>query len=620
MNRLIFDCETNGLLDTMDTVHSLVLKDPDAGAVLSCCECYNVLDQKPDVTYMSIEDGLRLLMEADQVIGHNIINFDIPALRIVYPWFKIEESKALDTLIISRLIWPEIRDNHFKFAKKHPEFPKQLIGSHGLEAWGHILGLHKGDYSKEMKAKGLDPWAAWNIAMQDYCELDVEVTHALLLKIEAKEYSQQAIELEHKFAWVIWKQEQFGFPFNSEKAFELHRKLLTRRLELEQALQEAFPPWEVKTPFVPKANNKSRGYVKGQLTYKTKQIVFNAGSRDHIADRLKAIYGWTPSEFTTNGKPKIDETTLDKLEWPEAKLLNEYLMIQKRLGMLAEGRNAWLKMVLSDGRIHGRVITNGAVTGRCTHRNPNVAQTPSVRAPYGHECRELFYAPEGWKLVGADASGLELRCLGHFMAKYDAGAYVAILLNGDIHTVNQLAAGLPTRDNAKTFIYAFLYGAGDEKIGSIVLPLASPQLKKQKGKALKSKFLKETPALKRLREEVAAAAKRKKYLKGLDGRRLHIRSAHAALNTLLQSAGALIVKQATVFFYEELTARGYVFGVDYALVAHVHDELQTLAREDIADEVGQVAVECIRRAGEHFGFRCPTDGEYKIGNNWADTH
>lgn len=451
MSRLIFDIETDGLLPDLTCIHSLCIKDADTGKSWS-------LHHEDEIA-----GGIEVLMRADQIIGHNIIKFDLPAIKKVCHWFHIEEGKVLDTLVCSRLIWPDIKENDFRFLKRHPDFPKNQIGRHGLEAWGHRMGLHKGDYAKEMKAQGLDPWAAWNPEMQAYCEQDVEVTHALLKKIEGKNPSQQAVKLEHDFQWVLWRQEQHGFPFDKHKAEQLLSKLLQRRAMLEDELRDAFPPWEVRTPFIPKVSNAKRGYVKGQLTYKTKQIVFNPGSRDHIANRLMTVRGWKPTEKTTSGKPKVDESVLSKLPYPEAKLLSEYLLVQKRLGQLAEGRNSWLNMVREDGRIHGEVITNGAVTGRCTHRNPNVAQVPSVKVGpdgplkgpeglWGYDCRELFHAPPGFVLVGADASGLELRCLAHFMGKYDGGDYARVLLEGDIHTVNQQAAGLPTRNNAKTFI------------------------------------------------------------------------------------------------------------------------------------------------------------------------
>ncbi|UIL29722.1 DNA polymerase [Rhizobium leguminosarum] len=339
------------------------------------------------------------------------------------------------------------------------------------------------------------------------------------------------------------------------------------------------------------------------------------------------------------------------MPYAQAKVLAEHFLVEKRIGQLAEGDQAWLKLV-KKGRIHGSVNTNGAVTGRCTHSNPNVAQVPRVGSPFGAECRALFATTSRWVLVGADLSGLELRCLAHFMALFDGGEYGRIVLEGDIHTVNQNAAGLPTRNDAKTFIYAFLYGAGDQKIGSIVAPDASPEEQKRIGKKLKRQFLQKTPALRRLREVVELkvlgfvpkarplnvnpayehmwrqdSAKQWWFkagaggvLVGLDGRKLNVRSAHSALNTLLQSAGALISKAAMIFAYQELSTRGYVFGRDYAFVAHIHDEIQTECRPELAEEVGQIVVEGMRAAGTFFAFGCPIDGEFKIGNNWKETH
>jgi DNA polymerase I-like protein with 3'-5' exonuclease and polymerase domains len=429
----------------------------------------------------------------------------------------------------------------------------------------------------------------------------------------AKNPNPASVKLEHDFAHVIRKQEAHGFHFDEVKANELLAKLQRRQAEIGVQLQESFKPWEIREPFVPKVNNKSRGYVKGQLTYKVKEVVFNPASRDHIANRLTTIHGWVPLVHTDNGKPKVDETVLAGLDYPEASLLREYLMLDKRLGQLAVGKNAWLKMV-KGGRIHGQVNTNGAATGRCTHNRPNIAQTPSVGAPFGADCRALFHAPAGYDLVGADLSGLELRCLAHFMAKYDDGAYIDVVLNGDIHSVNQKAAGLPTRNSAKTFIYGFLYGAGPAKIGSIV------DGSEKEGRKLINKFMKATPALKQLRDAVGAAVEKNNHLAGLDGRILPVRSPHAALNTLLQGAGALLAKQATVILYQNLTAKGYKWGEDYAQVAHVHDEVQLIARKEIAEDVGHEAVKSFQLAGDHFNFRCPITGEYKIGANWSDTH
>jgi len=595
MKRILFDIETDGLVPNLTKVHSLVLLDMDTEEVLSCA------DQEG---YTSIADGMSYLESAELLAGHNIQGFDFLALHKLFG-FEFR-GEIHDTLIMSRLVWPDLKNNDFEYIKKPrgTNFPRQLIGSHSLKAWGLRLGNHKDGYS--------DGWEEWSEAMQTYCVQDCRANLTFYKFIMSKKPSAQSIKLEHDFAHVIRKQEIHGFHFDEVKAHKLLATLQGRQAELNDELQVAFKPWEIREPFTPKVNNKARGYVKGQLTYKVKEVVFNPASRDHIADRLQTL-GWVAQAHTEQGKPKVDETVLSGLDYPEAALLNEYLMLNKRIGQLAVGQNAWLKKV-QNGKIHGQVNTNGCSTSRCTHNRPNVAQTPSVNAPYGTQCRELFHAPEGYSLVGADLSGLELRCLAHMMAKFDGGSYTDVVLHGDIHSVNQKAAGLPSRLLAKSFIYGFLYGAGSAKIGSMVGGT------EKEGRKLINKFMAATPALRELKAAVAHRVKTKGYLLGLDGRVLPIRSPHSALNVLLQSAGALLAKQATVFLYENLTIKGYKWGEDYAQVAHVHDEVQLIARKEIAEDVGREAVKSFQLAGEHFNFRCPITGEFKIGNNWSDTH
>ncbi len=297
----------------------------------------------------------------------------------------------------------------------------------------------------------------------------------------------------------------------------------------------------------------------------------------------------------------MDEKTLkEQAHIPEAKIILRYLLCQKRASQV----DSWIKAVEEDGRIHGRVRHIGAVTGRMAHSNPNMAQVPAVRAEYGKECRELFTVPDGRVLVGADASGLELRMLAHYM---NDDKYTNEILTGDIHTANRIAAGLDNRDDAKTFIYAFLYGAGDAKIGSIVGGSAAH------GKRLKQAFLENTPSLADLRNETMADAKTG-FLTGLDGRRIRVRSEHAALNTLLQGAGAVVMKQAIVILYDLLER------VDFKLVAQVHDEWQIECKPEDADFIGKSCVNAMVFAGEVLQLNCPLDGEYRVGNSWADTH
>lgn len=597
---LIFDLETDGLLDEVSKIHCLVIKNTDDdGAVFS------FEGSTPDT---AIERGLKWLMETNQVIaGHNVIKYDLPVIQKLYPWFTIDPTKVFDTLVATRLIWANIKDTDNVLLKQE-KLPGKLFGSHSLAAWGYRLGNYKGDYS--------GGWETFSQEMLDYCVQDVEVTASLFTQIIEKNYSTQALDLEHQVAWLMAKQERNGFHFDMKKAAELLGTLVQRRGELERELKEYFGSWEVQLPdFVPARDNKTLGYKKGIPVKKVKTVEFNPSSRDHIADRLITLYGWKPADFTEGGKPMVDEVVLGKLSYPPCKQLTEYLLVQKRISQLNEGGQAWMKCE-KKGKIHGSINPNGAVTGRATHSYPNISQVPSSGSPYGPECRALFTVPDDWLLVGADASGLELRCLAHFMAKWDGGKYAEILLGGDIHTENQKAAGLSTRNQAKTFIYAFLYGAGDAKIGSITGGAAG------EGRKLKQKFLRSLPALGRLVEAVQGAAKRG-YLVGLDGRHIHVRSSHAALNTLLQGAGALICKKWLVLLEEHLQAAGLKHGWDgdYAFCAWSHDECQIACRTpEIASAVRKMAEDCVLKAGDYFSFRCPTAGESKVGKTWADTH
>ena len=568
-------------------------------------------------------------------------------MKKVYPWFEYK-GKITDTLVISRMIWTNLLSNDFAFQKKPKgkKFPPHLMGKHSLEAWGMRLGEWKGDYAKQMKAEGLDPWKTWNPMMQEYCEQDVIVNEKFLNLILSKKFSAEAIELESQFLEIILEQEQNGVYFDVKAAEELYTSLIPIRESARQKCYGLFPDWyridktrvsnKAKAIKTPTKDMKFKDVLRPDVTAGAsfspiKLTSFNPGSADHIIYWLKRKYAWEPVEFTEKGKPKTDDDVLKNLSYPEAKIISEYQLIDKRISQIAEGKNAWLKKVNSDGRIHGTVNTCGTVTGRCSHSNPNLGQVPASDAPYGHECRSLFYAPEGWTMVGADASGLELRCLASFMGKWDDGEYAKVILEGDIHTVNQKAAGLPTRPQAKTFIYGFLYGAGNAKIGKIVDKDAAA------GGKLKAQFLRGLPALGSLMDAIQKAVDPKSFyrkkkqrmppgtkkrdLKGLDGRILHCRSSHSALNLVLQSAGAIVMKKVAVIAVNQtLPAAGLIRQEDYRLVLNVHDELQAYVKPGKEKLFGDAVVAAIRLAGEHFDFRCPLDGEWKAGRSWAETH
>jgi DNA polymerase I-like protein with 3'-5' exonuclease and polymerase domains len=398
------------------------------------------------------EGVLYLQQAADEghLGGHNIINFDIPVIQKLFPWFTVDRTKVYDTLVISRLFFPDLvtRDGgHIKAGR----LPSKKVGSHSLEAWGYRLGLQKGEYAEDFKARWLEAnpdekypdgleWQEYSEEMGDYCDLDIEVTDALYKHFQSMEYSQQAIEIEHEVRWFCSMMERSGWPFNTKAAVELYSKLAVERDAIRQQMLDTFPPLVIE-----------RFSEKTGKRLKDKIVEFNPGSRDQIAQRLIVKYGWEPKVFTDGGKPQVDETVLEKLDYPEAKILAHYFLLEKRIGQLSEGNQSWLKHE-RNGHIHHSINTNGAVTGRCTHSWPNVAQVPTVRAMWGKECRGLWGVRPGFRQVGVDLSGIELRCLAHYMAQWDEGAYGEVILKGDIHTVNQEAAGLPTRDNAKTFI------------------------------------------------------------------------------------------------------------------------------------------------------------------------
>lgn len=712
---IVSDIETNGLLETVDRFHCATIQSYFTGQY----DRYNEATFGEYIKALEAEaakpDGL--------IVGHNFIKYDIPVLdKLKRLYFgkrlNIPRQKILDTLVLTRLVYSNIRDRDAGRLRSGI-LPGKMFGSHALEAWGYRLGEMKGEYKadfmKMIEEQGIPytpglEWAECSQAMEDYCEQDVRVTSKLLRKIfnDGHYFSDgrsiEAVRLEHSAAWTLAQMERNGFPFSMDKAERIHSELAAKRQDMLVELVKTFGSWwapkggtspfqhpvtgkvlekypRVRYPKVGdtfcapttaeiksgKRRKDKRETFAGAPYTPIEQITFNPGSRQHLIKVLKDA-GWEPIEFTDNGSPVVDDETLGyiKVDDPHKmhciELIREYLMIQKRLGMLAEGDNAWMKMVREDGFIHGNINPNGAGTGRATHSYPNMGQVPSASSPYGPQCRDLFgaiYARhlKGWEKatqIGSDASGLELRCLGHYGAPFDGGQYAETVLNGDIHWVNGQAAGIikfdirdkhneeheAARGVAKTFIYAFLYGAGDELVGAFVGG------GKKEGKALKKAFMENTPAISGLQVAIAdqliteqkwnQATKRfdikwkRRWLKGLDGRQIHVRSPHSALNFLLQSSGAIICKKWVIEVERVLMEEhGFHHGWydeqgkpgDFCFMAWVHDELQIACRNpEIAEIVAKVSQDAIRSVGASFSFRCVLDTDYKIGNTWKDCH
>ena len=574
---LVFDIETDDLKATK--IHCIVCQDPNSGEIFKF---------KPN----QIDEGVKFLSTADRLIGHNIVGFDIPVVKKL-TGTDLSHIEALDTLVLSRLLNP-IR-----------------AGGHSLEAWGYKLEYPKISFEE---------YKNYSAEMLKYCVRDVQLNTLVFksLRLESKQFSKESILLEHGVAKIMKEQEENGFKFDSYSAEILLADLRERKQKIEDEVHNTFKPkWvddKIVTPYIKKDGQLSKRGLSDEeydncLWFgntdpfmRRKLVDFNLGSRKQIGEYL-IDFGWKPERFTPTGQPIVDEKTLSEVTHiHEASLIAEFLLLQKRIAQV----DSWVKAVEEDGRIHGFVIPNGAITGRMTHRSPNTAQIPSLRQPYGKECRACWTVDEGNVLLGIDASGLELRMLSHYMKDEE---FTNEILNGDIHTANQKLAGLKSRDQAKTFIYALMYGAGDEKLGSVVGG------NKSTGRKSRQLFFDNKPSFKTLRDRVTRAAARG-FVKGLDGRKLFIRNAHSALNTLLQGAGAIVMKQALVIFDKHLREAN----LKYKFVANIHDEWQMEVPKQTAELIGAMGVRSIIEAGQVFNMNCPLDGEYQYGGNWSETH
>jgi len=582
MSSLVFDVETDGL---------------DATKIWCLSTCDTSTEELNSYYGNTLQEGLSKLQEADKLIGHNIIGFDIPVIHKL-TGIDLSAKPLVDTLVLSRLFNP-VRE-----------------GNHGLESWGFRLKFPKIEF---------DDYGHFSQEMVTYCERDVLLNKRVYdaLSKEKQGFSRDSINLEQNIAGILNKQREKGFLLDVRHACLL---LATLKDKLDATVAEVhkeFKPEEhtlILYPVKTGAGKLSKMAVDSEgIKYRLNsdeydslneqdeikrisRTEFNLGSRKQIGEYLKK-FGWKPTKFTPTGQPIVDEGTLKRIkDIPQATLIADYLMYQKRIAQI----KSWIDNVDSIDRVHGFVNPNGTITGRMTHREPNLAQVPNSNAPYGTECRACWTVPKDYNLVGIDASGLELRMLAHYMDNED---FTNEILHGDIHTANQNLAGLESRNQAKTFIYAFIYGAGNEKLGTVVGG------GKQDGQRLKQRFLDNLPSLKHLKDRVTRASA-KGFIKGLDGRKIYIRSAHSALNALLQGGGSIVMKKAL----ELLNSYIIDNDLDAHFVANIHDEWQIEVIKKDAKLVGELGIKAIQNAGLAFNMKCPLDGEYHVGNNWSETH
>lgn len=611
---LTWDLETDGLLRELTRIWVLAIGTVGSEVITTYTD--------HDPNYPPLMEGVERLKahvaRGGKTAAHNGINFDRKALAKV-TGYEMPYTAILDTLVMGRLAEPE------------------RLGGHKLESYGVEMGILKGSHNE---------WDRYSEEMRSYCEQDITVTNALYKRLERVRTWGESCDLEHDVAYLIDLQMENGFPLNMREAMTLAAELWERRDGYLAEMQRVFPPIYVSAGVaVPKRSQNRQGvsYTQGAAYTKIVLQEFNPGSEYHVANRLKKKYGWK-APLTEKGNPNITEAVLKKLDFPEVQPLLHFARVDKQWTQLAAPPKkngtggGWIHHADENHRVHGYVNPNGAVTGRMTHSRPNSANIDK-------EMRHIWIPRESWKQVGCDAEGLELRVLAHYLARYDGGALTRALLEGDkaqgtdAHSMNRKNTDLFSRDGAKTLLYGALYGAGDEKAGNIWIadwrtsgkPVSewpswchvNGKLKPAKaiGKVVKGKLLDGIKGFRTLIKDIEKAAKARGWLKGIDGRRIRVRHAHAALNTLLQGTGAIIMKKALAIYWKEITeVHGLVHGKDFGFLANVHDEVQQECLPQYAELIGTTFKNAITKAGEHWSFRCRLDGAFDIGNNWHETH
>ena len=608
--RAAFDVEANGLLNDAAKVHCIVIADLDSDQV----DAYG-----PE----QITDALAHLTRVRYLVGHNLINYDLPLLRRLFNWTPAPGCTVMDTLVASRLILPHVEDLDDQAGAMGDAPLGKLRGRYSIEAWGARLSIPK---------VGIDikDWSEWSPEMEERCAGDTAICKAVWQFLRPDGYSRLALELEHRAATICERITADGVPFDLGAAAELCQLWTARRAELSAQLRQRFPDVNLNSRKQLGVLLEARGWVPEKRTEKTRQPVID----DELLETLPALY-------------------------PEFAGLSEYAVLGRRLAQLSAGKQAWSKHVDPDGRIHGGLVHIGTPHSRAKHLAPNLAQVPNAKKgkPFATECRALFRAPEGWVFVAADQATLQDRGFAHYLSQFDGGAYARAFLSGaDQHWKTAAALDLvvdgterdkgskvhgAVREGAKTFRYAFLYGCGTARAGQIIGNTAravqqidsssdllqrffagtahpSEAVLRRVGRRVLDKFETATPGLRQLRQYLRAHARQHGWLPGLDGRRVPVRAQYTALNYIVTSSEAIICKRWLVRTFDELSSRfRYGWDGDVVIVLWIHDELVCCCRPEIAEQVGEILVRHAKEPGEFYGFKVPLDAEYKVGPSWA---
>ena len=620
MKTILYDIETNGLLDEVSTLHCIVTVDTDT-------EEYRVFHDSPQFLPCAgtLAEGVAYLGQADRTAGHNILEYDAPVLaKLGYvgrTHVTQDRTRMLDTLVLSRLVYSDRKERDFALHSED-RLDGKYIGQHSIAAWGQRLGLAKGEQP--------DDWSTFTQEMLTYCIRDVEVNlklYRVLIKRlpEFEAGGLTTVELEHLFAGQLFDQEQRGVQLDRKAGERLLQDLRIKRDLAEKAIHEAFP--SVKQMYSKTSTGKQRRYrdkETGELR-DHKLIPFNPGSRQQLAARLIKKYGWAPKELTASGKPAMHEDILRDLSdiYPEAGAALEWNICNSRIAVLEDGPTGYFRLADKNGVLHGRCLHIGTVTHRCAHSKPNTGNVTSIRKPYGKELRSMFIPFRGYVQAGFDADGLELRMLAHYLAEFDGGRYAEAVLRGDKsqgtdpHSIHARAISevIPCdRDTGKTVTYALLYGAGDMRLGKTFGKGS------QLGKRIRASMRKNINGLDPLMNKIAAEVGESGSILSLDGRRVGIRHSHAALNSLLQSAGATVMRWVPVVLESILPGFGITPGRDFLQTGHVHDEIQGSLRPGLEDNYTAAVEAAFNLVTEYLQLRVPVTGSVDFGASWKDTH
>ena len=601
----VFDIETDGLLPDLTKIHCISISVDEELPI-----CYSGSDIE--------EIAIPILNDADVLVGHNIIGFDIPALKKLTSFQGNHDQQVRDTYLLSQMLWPDIRS---KDSEKRT-IPKKHWGSYSLRSFGFRMGILKSE---------MEEFTEFNLEMAMYCDQDVVVTSALWRLCLKRGVSLKAVDLETGFAFMAQQMEDDGIAFDVGSALALSIDLDREREDLLTTLSNLIPPEieEMRTPQYwvdpltdVKYEKKSAAppSVRKDLRRgpnKIKEHPFNPMSRQQVADFLISK-GWEPEDYTPTGIPKVDETILLSIkDIPQAEQIARLYRLQKLLGMLSDGKESWLNLV-RDGRLHPRIKSLGTVSGRTSCVKPNLQQVPSARLPYGAECRKLFKAPPGHKLIGVDAKSLEVRCFAHYMAAFDNGEFADEVMSGDMHAANAELMKCD-RQVAKNTFFALLYGASPTKIASML------DCTVRDARKLLDELFQGRPAMRRLMDLVKSRAESRGHLIGLDGRKLFPRSVHSSVNLLIQAAGACVSKQASLNIWRDLRPSSLGLprpsgkGVG-RIVGFIHDELILEVPQEYAEMVLKNAIECFHETTYQIHLKCDMEGDGLIGDTWYDIH